>query len=147
MGWSLDYASFDSNFIVGLSNWWGSDHSGYSTDGGHTWQPFASVPNSVLTSAKIGGTIAASTPLNVIWAPANGGAPAYTLDGGRSWTDIDLPGTDDWSAFHWAYYLDKTTVTADRVLPNTFYMYDVLRGVFFIYRRRPKLESSVYWRN
>ena len=35
-----------------------------------------------------------------------------------------------WSGFDWAYYLDTRTVTADRVLPNTFYLYDAGQGVF-----------------
>ena len=34
-----------------------------------------------------------------------------------------LPGVTDWSTFDFAYYLDKRTVTADRVLPDTFYLY------------------------
>ena len=44
-----------------------------------------------------------------------------------------LPGVTDWSVFHWAYYLDRTTVAADRVQPNTFYIYyvgDSTSGVY-----------------
>lgn len=118
-GWSLDYASSDPDFVVGLASWWGSQSSGYSTDGGKTWQTFESYPSTV----NIGGSIAASTPDNIIWSPANKQAPYYTLDGGKSWHEIDLPGMDSWDALHWAYYLNRTTVTADRVEPNTFYLY------------------------
>ena len=41
-----------------------------------------------------------------------------------------LPGVSDWSSFDFAYYLDARTVTADRVLPNTFYLYDAGYGVY-----------------
>jgi hypothetical protein len=35
-----------------------------------------------------------------------------------------------WSGFDWAYYLDQRSVTADRVLSNTFYLYYPGQGVF-----------------
>lgn len=128
MGWSLDYASSNSQFVVGISDWWGAENSGFSTDGGKTWQKFEDYPE--FASQSIGGTIAASSPTNFIWAPANGFAPAYTLDGGATWTTIDLPDQSDWTNFHFAYYLNRTTVTADRVLPNTFYLYDSATGLY-----------------
>lgn len=128
MGWSIDYASSNSKFIVGISDWWGTENSGFSSDGGTTWQKFASFPS--FAGKAIGGSIAASSPTNIIWAPANGYAPAYTLDGGATWQTINIPGKTDWKDFHFAYYLDRTTITADRVLPNTFYLYDVSTGVY-----------------
>lgn len=127
-GWSIDYASSSPNFIVGISDWWGSDHSGYSADGGRTWQKFAALPSWALNS--VGGSIAASTPNNIIWAPSGNNAPAYTLDGGKTWATITIPGKSDWSQLHQAYYLDRTTITADRVLPNTFYLFDSASGVY-----------------
>jgi hypothetical protein len=128
MGWSIDYASSKPSFMVGISDWWGTEESGFSNDGGKTWQKFAGLP----TWAKdtVGGSIAASTPLNFIWAATGNQPPAYTLDGGKTWTNINIPGKSDWSALHHAYYLDKTTITADRVQPNTFYLYDVATGVY-----------------
>jgi photosystem II stability/assembly factor-like uncharacterized protein len=120
-GWSLDYASSKPSFLVGIADWWGTEESGYSTNGGQTWQVFKSFP--AFAGKTIGGTIAASSPTDIIWAPADGYTPYYTKDGGASWNPITLPGVTDWKAFHFAYYLDKTTVTADRVLPDTFYLY------------------------
>ncbi len=125
-GWSLNYASSDPSFIVGIADWWGNDEeSGYSTNDGQTWTPFPTELQNVM-----GGTIAASTPENIIWAPADRTNPYYTLDGGQTWNPITLPGVTNWNNFDWAYYLDVETVTADRVLPNTFYLYYGGIGVF-----------------
>ena len=126
MGWSLDYASTDPSFIVGISDWWGTENSGFSTDGGRTWQKFAGLPTFALDT--IGGSIAASTPTNFVWVPAANVAPAYTLDGGQTWTSITIPGITEWTGS--AYYLKRTTITADRVDDNTFYLYDVYSGVY-----------------
>ena len=126
-GWSVDYASSTPSFLVGLADWWGVEESGYSTDGGATWNKFATeLPGA--GSSYIGGNIAASTTQNFIWAPADGNQPYYTLDGGQTWNPITLPGVTSWSGFDWAYYLTGRTVTADRVLANTFYLY--YNGVF-----------------
>ncbi|MGA7539308.1 MAG: hypothetical protein WBW93_11160, partial [Steroidobacteraceae bacterium] len=72
----------------------------------------------------------ASTPQNIIWAPANRSSPYYTLNQGASWTAITLPGVSSWSNFDYAYYLVQRSVTADRVLANTFYLYYPGYGVF-----------------
>ncbi|NJC04500.1 hypothetical protein GGQ97_000293 [Sphingomonas kaistensis] len=128
MGWSLDYASSDPNFVVGISDWWGRENSGYSTDGGKTWQKFAGLPSWAMDT--IGGSIAASTATNFIWVSAGNKTPAYTLDGGKTWTNISLPGVTGFSDLHSAYYLARTTITADRVQPNTFYLYDAGSGVY-----------------
>jgi len=128
-GWSVDYASSDPSFLVGIADWWGNEESGYSTNGGQTWTAFATDPPGAGKS-YIGGTIAASSPTNIIWAPAGGEDPYYTLNGGATWNPITLPGVTSWSGFDFAYYLDARTVTADRVLPNTFYLYDAGHGVY-----------------
>ena len=128
-GWSVDYASSNANFVVGIADWYGGvEQSGYSTNGGQTWTTFASLTPSA--GGLIGGTIAASTPENIIWAPSGGNEPYYTTNGGASWTGITLPGVTSWSGFDWAYYLDQRSVTADRVLANTFYLYYPGEGVF-----------------
>jgi hypothetical protein len=128
-GWSVDYASSTPSFLVGIADWWGTEESGYSTNGGKTWTPFATELSGG-GSSFIGGTIAASTTTNFIWAPADGNQPYYTLDGGKTWNPITLPGVTSWSNFDFAYYLEDRTVTADRVLANTFYLYYPGTGVF-----------------
>ena len=115
MGWSLDYASSNAGTVVALSNWNGSQ-SGYSTDGGATWTYFPAVP------AGSGGEIAAATPQNIIIAP-QGSVPYRTINQGASWTAISVPGISNWSDFHHSYQYKKRGITADRVLPNTFYLY------------------------
>ena len=128
-GFSVDYASSDPSFIVGIAEWWGNEESGYSTNGGQTWTKFPTeIPGG--GSSFIGGTIAASTPKNIIWAPSSGNQPYYTLNGGTTWNPITLPGVSSWSGFDFAWYLDQRSVTADRVLANTFYLYDPGHGVF-----------------
>ncbi len=129
-GWSLDYASSDPSFLVGIAEW-GVEDSGYSTDGGKTWTLFPSFIPGADTSF-MGGTIAASTPSDIIWAPAEGNQPYYTLNGGQTWNPITLPGVTSWSSFnsapgYWGFF---RTVTADRVLANTFYLYYPNYGVF-----------------
>ena len=69
-------------FSSGLPTW-GIEESGYSTNGGQTWTPFPSFIPGAGTDF-IGGTIAASSPTNIIWAPADGNDPYYTLNGGRN---------------------------------------------------------------
>jgi hypothetical protein len=128
MGWSLDYASSNPNFVVGIANWWGTEQSGYSTDGGQTWNLFPTMP--AFAGKTIGGTIAASSPTDIVWAPANGFQPYYTINGGVTWSPVNLPGVTDWSGFDWSYYLNAQTVTADRVLANTFYLYYAGQGVY-----------------
>jgi hypothetical protein len=128
-GWSIDYASTDPSFLVGIADWFGTEESGYSTDGGQTWTAFPTFIPGAGTDF-IGGTIAASTPENIIWAPADNTQPYYTLNGGETWNPITLPGVSSWNGFDFAYYLDTRTVTADRVLPNTFYLYDYESGLY-----------------
>lgn len=140
MGWGLDYASSDPNFVVGLFNWWKED-SGYSTDGGKTWNKFASYPP-LFSAGKIGGSIAASTPQNIVWVPNNGGRPYYTIDGGMNWSLVNAPNAPaDGSGYGWAYYFRRISVAADRVLPKTFYLYNYTSG---LYR---STDGGVTWTN
>src|ERR1700727_1024102 len=128
-GWSVDYASSSPSFLVGIADWWGTEEAGYSTNGGQTWTKFPTeIPGA--GSSFMGGTIAASTTQNFIWAPAGGQKPYYTLNGGSTWTRITLPGASGWRGFDGVYSLDQRSVTADRVRANTFYLYDPGKGVF-----------------
>jgi photosystem II stability/assembly factor-like uncharacterized protein len=131
MGWALDYASSSPTYIAGLMNWWGIEKSGFSTDGGQTWTPFATYPP-VLANGKIGGDIAASSPANIVWVPSNNGSPYYTKDGGETWTPISISGLPTTGETGWgfAYYLNRHIVAADRVRAETFYLYNYLKGLY-----------------
>jgi hypothetical protein len=129
MGWSLDYASSEPSFLVGIADWWGTETSGYSKDGGRTWAPFASYPS---MNGKIGGSIAASTPTNFVWSPSNNSPPYYTIDGGVTWTHIlidDVPTAGE-AGWGWAYYTNRHIVAADRAVAGTFYLYNYLKGLY-----------------
>ena len=130
-GWSLDWASADPTFVVGLMNWWGVERSGYSRDGGKSWQPFSGYP-AVLKDGKIAGSIAAATSRNYVWVPSNNSQPYFTKDGGSTWAPgtIEDPPTGNYSGWGWAYYLNRDIIAADRVNSGTFYAYNYLSGLY-----------------
>jgi len=134
-GWSLDYASSNPNFVVGIAEWHGLEESGYSLDGGQTWTIFPTFPT--FGGQPQGGSIAASSPTDILWAPDRGLQPYYTLNGGLSWNPVSLPGVTDWKTFD--PYADQRTVTADRVQPNTFYLYYAGHGFY------KSVDGSVTW--
>jgi len=131
MGWALDFAASQPNYIAGLFNWWGVETSGFSRDGGKTWTPFASYPP-LMSDNKIGGSLAVSDPLNLVWAPSNNGRPYYTRDGGATWLAAEVPGvpTSGDTGWGFAFFLNRHIVAADRVAPGTFYLYNAPRGLY-----------------
>ena len=128
-GWGLDYATSDPKFLAGIFEWWGDEKSGFSTDGGKTWTPFPSVP--ALERAN-GGDMAVSSPQNIVWAGSNNERVFVTKDQGQSWQPVSIDGLPAGPETGWgfAYYLNRRIVTADRVLPATFYLYNNLRGLY-----------------
>jgi len=123
MGWSADWAAPSPDTIVAVMNWQ-TDVSGVSRDGGRTWQRFASLPDEV--PAKIGGGIAAASDDNYVWVPSNNGNPWRSVDGGAHWTRIAIAGVPTAGDTGWgfAYFLNRQIVAADRVRPDTFYLYN-----------------------
>ncbi|HEY8153971.1 MAG TPA: hypothetical protein VII72_07580 [Myxococcota bacterium] len=136
--WHIDWASSDPRFLVAFLCWGGPSQSSTSSDGGTTWKLFPSVPvgNDCDDTWGWGGTGAAASPTNWIWVPSNRRAPYYTTNGGVSWTKLSLPGVPDdstdrgWGGLHWAFYLNRHIVAADRVNIGTFYLYHFIHGVF-----------------
>ena len=95
--------------------------TGYSSDNGKTWTPFAS------TSPGVGGSLAMSStdPRNLVWVPARNATPAYSTDGGQSWKQCrlgsgSLPSAWQVSNEWWASQI----VAADPVQGGTFYFYE-----------------------
>lgn len=133
-GWSIDYASSDPNFVVGLcdSAAGGSGQkTSYSTDCGSTWNLFSSYPAGIADNDA--GVICASTPNNILWCPQQK-APFYTLNGGASWAQAAFPGSPSFAG-NWGTSHRGRFACADRVTPNTFYYYNATnQGAHGLYR-------------
>ena len=126
--WAMDWASSDPDTIVAiLSN---QNHnqnlSAVSADGGLTWTRFAADVTEPATGTAA-GCVAASTPLNWVIQPAQNSVitygPMYTTNGGASWTACTFNDTTDYTQMHYAYFLRRHIVCADRVAANTFYIF------------------------
>ena len=95
-----------TNMVAGNPLVQSSEYSGYSTDGGVTWQVFPSIAAGTHPCILYGGSIAVSARAaghesdpagadNLVWIPSNfndfaafghGPAPFYSKDGGATWT-------------------------------------------------------------
>jgi hypothetical protein len=87
-----------------------------------------SVPKEVI-SGKFGGCIAAADTTHFLWLPLQNAAnPWYTTDGGVTWAAISIAGIPVSGSTGWGpNELGGTggcQVTADRVLTDTFYLYN-----------------------
>jgi photosystem II stability/assembly factor-like uncharacterized protein len=136
--WDLDRHPDDSDYIVAIVEdhrycCYDDEHrnSGYSTDGGKTWTKFSSQPD-VRGKESIHGQIAVSTSdrNNLVWLPAWNSMPFFTVDQGKSWTKVDLPGNSGNCCIA-APWFQREALAADRVLPSTFYIYDWAEGHLF----------------
>jgi hypothetical protein len=124
-GWAIDYASSNPSYVFGWSTGGsGGNQSGYTTNNGATWNYFPSN-----WSSSIGGSIAASTPTNIVVSVPSS-QPGYTTNGGTSWSGVTLPGVSSWSGYFTSPYISQRPVTPDRVNANTFYLYYPSKGVY-----------------
>ena len=91
-GWGADWASSAPANVFFQT---GSANSGSSSSGGActpvlcSWVAFSAVPAGFISN---GGSMAASTPTNVLWQESDNGDPWYTTNGGRSWNVICISG-------------------------------------------------------
>lgn len=122
-GWSLDWASATPTTLVGLASM-NASQACYSTNAGASWTLFPSQ-----YSGAEGGSIAASSATNFLWAPIST-VPAYTTNGGTSWTAISITGISSWSGLGNQYFFKQRCICADRVTPTTFYLYFPGKGVY-----------------
>ncbi len=135
-GWDLDYSMGNPNFIVGVVDDHrfccpdGAQQSGYSADGGNTWNVFPSILNGTHPAALEFGNIAVDgqNTDNIVWLPSFNGNPHFTMDGGTTWTAASLPGMS--TGGHHAYFLEKKVLMADAVTSGTFYLYHWESGLF-----------------
>jgi hypothetical protein len=85
------------------------------------------------TTIPRGGYIAASTAKNVVVVASNNDYPYVTTNGGQTWQQKRFPqgiGAGKETGWGFAYYTNRHTAVADRVTPNTFYMYNYLSGIY-----------------
>lgn len=137
--YSLDWASSSPSTIFALTDnqtrGGGSyvNYSGISSNGGSTWATALAAPSSVTTNGNDGGCIAAASATNAMWLPTDGSGgaifPLFTTNAGASatYTSITISGitTGGWT---WADFLNSKQCAADRVLSNTFYVYNWQNG-------------------
>ena len=122
-GASVEHAVNNSSFLA-VDAGWQSEESSYSTDAGVTWTKFASYPPSGSPGL---GHIAVSTDQNMVWIPDANKKGYYTKNRGASWTALPSPVN---VAFDWSMYNNRHVITADRVTPNKFYLYDSNSGLY-----------------
>lgn len=122
-GWSADWASASPTTIVAAINFAATEQSGLSTDGGATWNVFASTTYRV--SANTGGQIAAASATNFVIENADNQL-FFTTNSGASWTASITPGAPTSGETGWGLgnIFDYQVLCADRVDANTFYAYN-----------------------
>ncbi len=126
--WALDWCPADPNFLVGvlrnhLSLPPHPNMTGFSTDGGVTWQMFPAVEKKAVPDTLEYGVIAvaAQDTAHIVWAPAGGPLPYFTKDRGATWTQSSFGGPTTTGLG--AFYGPRKPLAADRVLPDTYYFY------------------------
>jgi xyloglucan-specific exo-beta-1,4-glucanase len=114
---------------------WQAVLTGYSSDNGKTWTPFAS------TSPGSAGKIAmsATDPNRLVWAPTHAATPQYSTDGGHTWqvctvNGNPLPGSWQLTSEWW----NGGVLAADGVDGNRFYFYN--NGLFY-----SSVDGGVTW--
>lgn len=125
----LDFAELEPNLVVRTGTAWGFSEEPepnglLSTDGGKTWQGFASVP----PGAKTGGMVAMTADgSSIVWTFKHDPV-MVSRDRGKTWEKVkglrgsaDVP---DWSA-------SDLQPAADRVDPKRVVIYDAPEGVLY----------------
>ncbi|MEM6300351.1 MAG: hypothetical protein AAF749_01320 [Pseudomonadota bacterium] len=124
-GYFSGFAARDPQFIVALNTKFGNNYSAYSVDDGETWTSFPNPPD-----FKPGGTMAVSTRSNWLWFYGNGGKGFYTLDSGRSWTEISLPNGKKNSRWHASEFHKRNIACADSEVDGRFYAFKMDDGFY-----------------
>ncbi len=120
----LDFAQNNPLFIARVGNSGSNQDGAYSTDGGLTWTPFATMPTGVKNGS---GRVAVSADgSTIVWISSDGGAMAYySLDRGTTWT------VSSGSPVQPAYQ-SQINVFSDRINPKKFYIYNQNTGNLFV---------------
>ncbi|SDU12473.1 Aryl-phospho-beta-D-glucosidase BglC, GH1 family [Verrucomicrobium sp. GAS474] len=133
--WALDWCARDPKFIAGVFRSHldfvpKANSSGFSTDGGKTWTRFAALENGTAPKELEYGVIAvsASDPDHLVWSPSAKKLPYYTADRGATWKQATLGGPSE-TGFN-SHPMSTKPLCADRVAPDTFYLYTPQAGLF-----------------
>jgi hypothetical protein len=142
-GTSVDYVPDVPSFVaVTTSNVYtnGPNYSGYSSDGGKTWQRFASVPKYTCSGSTCdipAGIVAISVrgtrtqgSDHIVFYPPEGFAPQYSQDGGATWhVTQSFPLNSDSVTISGATFssflypqLSQHLLRADPFTPDKFYL-------------------------
>ncbi|MEM9919176.1 MAG: T9SS type A sorting domain-containing protein [Bacteroidota bacterium] len=137
--WDMDVSPTGDNLMVAIIE----DHrfccyddqhrnSGYSKDGGVTWTRFPSQPDALNDNSIFGNiAISAFDSENIVWLPTGNQAPYYTNDLGETWQQATLPNDQGNCCLNFNFVYKKA-LTADKVLPNTFYIYNWENGSIYV---------------
>ena len=123
-GFDLDYSSTNSAFMVALCAK-GGNFSGFSNDSGDTWSYFSG--NDQMSPAP-GGSIAVGAPDNIVHIPSNNGVARCSVDGGKSWAPLAIPGLPSADGIEngwgWLWSLHRKILCSDKARSNIFYAYN-----------------------
>ncbi|MHA6247459.1 xyloglucanase [Pontibacter sp. CAU 1760] len=110
---SLDFAALQPTFMARIHNNKEGKYGAYSTDGGNTWQAFASAP----LGASGGGSVAVSADgSTMVWAPGGSSNIFYSRNKGNTWNQAA------------GVSRNNLKPVADRVNSARFYTYDATSG-------------------
>jgi hypothetical protein len=116
----IDAAWSNPNYIaaIGAGSYDYPDIVGaYSTNGGVSWNRFATNHPDAKAHQSETASIAVTKTGNAVWAPAES-VPAWTADSGNTWTYTNLPALQN------AWVSRGYHVVADRKNPNKVYAYN-----------------------
>jgi Bacterial Ig domain len=114
-GWGVDWAGGTANFITAwlASNLDSSRSPASSSDGGHTWTVWPTLP----AETFFGGSVAAATSKNWIVVPGRNEKIYFTIDGGANWASSRVSG----SPTNWLTEINQgPAIAADRVMIGNF---------------------------
>lgn len=137
--WDMDVSPTNRNFMVSITEdhrfcCYDNEHrnSGYSNDGGLTWTQFETQPDETNVNSIFGNiAVSAQDNENIVWLPTGNQEPYYTIDLGVTWQQASLPNNQGNCCLNFNFVYKKT-LTADKVLPNTFYIYNWENGSIYV---------------
>lgn len=137
--WDLDVCVTDPLFIAGIIEdhrncCYDEEHrnSGYSLDGGQTWTKFLSQPDNLNVESIYGNiAISADNVNNIVWLPTGDQEPYYTTDLGQTWQQASLPNNQGGCCLNFNFVYKKA-LTSDKVLSQTFYIYNWENGSIYV---------------